>query len=336
MAVYTPLSESDLHAVLAQYDCGRYVSHTGITSGIENTNYFVHTLHAGTPRKWVLTVFERLSFAQLPYYLELTAHLAALGLPVSAPNRSLAGQLMITVQGKPAALAVCLPGGDVAQTTLQHCAAVGHLLAKMHNATPSFAMRQPNMRGLDWWQATVPTLYAHLAPEQAALLADELAVQSAYAQTAAYAALPRGAVHADLFCDNVLFAPDGTAGAIDFYFAGDDTYVFDFCVTVNDWCIDRNAKGISEGNLNLEKLQSFAAAYTAQRPMAAAELAALPTIARAAALRFWVSRLNDWFKPRAASQLVALDPTHFERVLRSRRDFPLSAMTLSAMNLGAL
>ncbi len=328
MAVYTSLTEIDLRNALANYDCGTYVSHAGITSGIENTNYFVHTVHNGAPRKWVLTVFERLSFDELPYYLELTAHLASHGLPVSAPSRTQLGKLMITLQGKPAALAVCLPGGDVAQTTPHHCAAVGHLLAKMHMATPSFALNQPNMRGLDWWQATVPTLFAHVTPEQAALLADELAAQSKYAQSPAYAALPRGAVHADLFCDNVLFAPDGSAGAIDFYFAGDDTYAFDFCVTLNDWCIDRNAKGISEGTLNPAKLSAFMTAYTAVRPLAASELAALPTMARAAAFRFWVSRLNDWFKPRAAAQLVALDPTHFERVLRSRRETPLSAATL--------
>lgn len=325
MAVYTPLTQSDVAAVLALYDCGAYVSHTGITSGIENTNYFVHTHHHGIARKWVLTVFERLTFAQLPYYLELTAHLSSQGLPVSAPNRTYSGDLMVTVHGKPAALAVCLPGADVAQTTPEHCAAVGHLLAKMHQATPSFDLHQPNMRGLEWWQATAPTLYAHIDAASSALLADELAVQTAYAKTPAYSVLPRGAVHADLFCDNVLFAPDGSAGAIDFYFAGDDTYVFDFCVTLNDWCIDRNAKGISEGTLNADKLRAFASAYSAVRPLSSAELASLPVIARAAALRFWMSRMNDWFKPRAAAQLVALDPTHFERVLRSRRATPLSA-----------
>jgi homoserine kinase type II len=39
---------------------------------------------------------------------------------------------------------------------------------------------------------------------------------------------------------------------------------------------------------------------------------------RAAALRFWISRLWDFHLPREASMLKAHDPTHFERVLRER------------------
>jgi homoserine kinase type II len=334
MAVYTTLSEHDVRHLLAQYHCGEYLSHEGITSGIENTNYYVNTRSNDKPsvvQRWVLTIFEVLTATQLPYYLELTAHLKSHGLSVSAPCRLKNGQLMTSIQDKPAALAACLPGQDVMPPTPEHCALVGTLLAKMHQASTTFTLRQPNLRGLTWWQNTAPTLYAHISPDMAGLLADELAEQTAYAASPDYTNLPWGAVHADLFCNNVLIAPEGNAGAIDFFFAGDDRYVFDLCVTVNDWCLQRDYDHLYEGDvihsngeLHSNRLSAFMQAYLKQRPLSLIEQAALPLMARAAALRFWISRLNDWYKPRAASQLVAHDPKHFERILRARRTTPFT------------
>ena len=51
------------------------------------------------------------------------------------------------------------------------------------------------------------------------------------------AAMPRGAIHGDLFCDNVLFEGNRVAGIIDFGFAATDFYAYDLAITVNDWCI---------------------------------------------------------------------------------------------------
>ena len=319
MAVYTPLSAADVAQFLAHYDVGTYLSHQGITGGIENTNYFVATSLAGTATEWVLTVFERLSAAQLPYYLELCAHLGAKDLNVTTPCRMTLGGLQGTLHGKPAALTQRLAGADCAAPSLAQIAAVGELLARMHLGTADFAHSQDNLRGLDWIAATTPKLFARVSPAIAGLLADELAEQQRFEKDAANKALPRGAVHADLFLDNVLFDVAGRAGAIDFYFAGSDAYVYDLCVTVNDWCIDRDAQGVSDGALNAAKQAAFMNAYSAVRPLSADEMACMPMVSRRAALRFWVSRLDDWYSPRAASQLQAKDPTHFERMLRVRR-----------------
>lgn len=334
MAVYTILSENDVRHLLDQYNCGTYISHEGITSGIENTNYYINTDclkdKEQTIHRWVLTVFERLNAQQLPYYLELTAHLKRHGLSVSAPCILNNGQLMTHIYGKPAALAPCLLGTDVMPPTTKQCAMVGHLLANMHQATHDFKLRQANLRGLNWWQTTAPSLYAYITPEMAALLADEIAEQTRFANSVDYAKLPLGAVHADLFCNNVLISAEGKASAIDFFFAGDDHYVFDLCVTINDWCLQRNYDQLNQGNsidsngmFDNERLHAFMQAYLSQRPLNLIEQASLPLMARAAALRFWISRLNDWYKPRAASQLMPHDPKHFERILRLRRLYPL-------------
>jgi homoserine kinase type II len=326
MAVYTVLDVSDCEQLLAHYDCGVYLRHVGIGAGIENTNYFLDTEGAHHGR-FVLTVFERLTAAQLPYYLEFSAHLAASGLPVPAPQRLKrgphTGQLFTLIKGKPAALVARVPGEDVIWPTADHCAQIGSMSARMHLAGKSFKLVQPNLRGLGWMLAQQQPLSAYLPQDVLALLGDELAQQSAFDAQQVRHPLPAGAVHADLFRDNALFEAGRLSGVIDFYFAGDDAWLYDFCVTLNDWCIDH-----ATGALDAPLARAFALAYEAVRPLSEAERAALPMMARRAALRFWISRLADWFMPRAAAVLTPKDPAHFERILTTRRQMPVNYSSL--------
>ncbi|MGE0332121.1 MAG: phosphotransferase, partial [Ramlibacter sp.] len=177
-----------------------------------------------------------------------------------------------------------------------------------------------NLRGLPWWNETVPVVLPHLDAAQAALLRAELAYQNHVAASAAYAALPRGPVHADLFRDNVMFDGGELTGFFDFYFAGVDTWLFDIAVCLNDWCID-----LATGAHHAPRASAFLQAYAAARPLSRAERSLLPAMARAGALRFWISRLWDYHLPREASMLKPHDPTHFERVLRQRVAQPVQA-----------
>jgi homoserine kinase type II len=221
-----------------------------------------------------------------------------------------------------------LTGGSELQPTAAHCAAVGSTLAKMHLAGRDFELSQPNLRGLSWWNETVPVVLPHLTDEQRQLIQSELAYQNHVAQSSAYKALPRGPIHADLFRDNVMFdTVDGQphlTGFFDFYFAGVDAWLFDIAVTLNDWCID-----LATGAHDAERAQNFMAAYGTVRPLTAAERELLPAMLRAGALRFWISRLWDYHLPREASMLQAHDPSHFERVLRGRVSPALSMNDLA-------
>jgi homoserine kinase type II len=199
------------------------------------------------------------------------------------------------------------------------------MLARMHLAGRSFEMQQPNLRGLPWWNETVPVVLPFLTPEQTALIQSELAYQNHVATFSAYGALPRGPIHADLFRDNVMFAvptepgqPPELTGFFDFYFAGVDSWLFDIAVCLNDWCID-----LPSGTADTERTHAFLDAYGQVRPLQAQERTLLPAMARAGALRFWLSRLWDFHLPREASMLKAHDPAHFERVLRQRIHQPL-------------
>jgi homoserine kinase type II len=202
------------------------------------------------------------------------------------------------------------------------------MLARMHLAGRDYNRQQPNLRGLPWWNETVPVVLPYLNESQAALIQTELAHQNHIAASSAYTALPRGPVHADLFRDNVMF--DGSAeapeltGFFDFYFAGVDTWLFDVAVCLNDWCTHHTEDSNADGTHDAAKAQAFIAAYQAVRPFTPAERQLLNPMLRAGALRFWTSRLWDFHLPREASMLQPHDPTHFERVLRQRVAHPVT------------
>jgi homoserine kinase type II len=313
MAVYTEVSIEDAQNLFAQLGLGEVSHLQGIQGGIENTNYFVDTLSEGASTRYVLTLFERLTHEQLPFYLYLMKHLAQRGIPVPDPQADKSGDVLLTVQGKPACVVNCLRGKSELVPTADHCATVGAMLARMHLAGRDYARSQPNLRGLPWWNETIPVVLPFLSDAQKQLIQSELAYQNHIAASSAYAALPRGPVHADLFRDNVMFEGSDLTGFFDFYFAGTDSFLFDVAVCLNDWCID-----LATGVAHPERQQAFLQAYAAQRPFEAAERQLLPAMLRAGALRFWTSRLWDFHLPREASLLKAHDPAHFERVLQAR------------------
>jgi homoserine kinase type II len=310
MAVFTEVSFDTAAALLARLNLGRLTELKGISAGIENTNYFADT----DGGRYVLTVFERLSFEQLPFYLRLMQHLARRGIPVPEPKADGTGEILHTVAGKPAAVVDRLLGAHHLQPSVGDVQQVGAMLARMHLAAQGFTLHQPNLRGLPWWEATVPTVRPYLSAEQDALICTELAHQREVAASEDHAALPRGPIHADLFRDNVMFFEGQLSAFFDFYFAGVDTWLFDVAVCLNDWCIELNS-----GQWVLERARALLHAYETVRPLQPAERRLLPSLLRAAALRFWTSRLWDYHLPREASMLKPHDPAHFERVLRCRR-----------------
>lgn len=309
MAVFTEVSEHAARQLLHRLNLGSLHELRGIEGGIENTNYFL-TSDQG---EFVLTLFERLTHAQLPFYLHLMRHLAHQGIPVPNPHADQQGDILLTLCDRPAAVVNRLRGKSQLQPAAVHCAAVGDMLARMHLAGRDYERQQPNLRGLAWWNETAPAVMPYIGADQAALLRSELAYQNHIAASSAYAALEQGPIHADLFRDNVMFDGDTLTGFFDFYFAGVDTWLFDIAVCMNDWCIDH-----ADGSHDAVRAHSLLQAYQSVRPLTAPERQLLPALLRAAALRFWISRLWDFYLPREAAMLTPHDPRHFERVLRHR------------------
>ncbi len=317
MAVFTPVSLDDLTDWATQFPLGKPLAIKGISSGIENSNFFL-TTETG---EYVLTLFEQLSFEQLPFYLNLMRHLAQRGVLAPAPIANQRGEILHALHGKPAAIVTKLEGACQMAPAPVHCAAVGAMLAKMHVAAEDFEIRQPNLRGLDWWNATTPAVLPFLDDDGRHLLRAEMHYQQTFATSDTYHQLPRGPIHADLFRNNVMFDGERLTGFFDFYFAGCDTWLFDVAVTVNDWCINQDS-----GELDLARVRAMLDAYHAVRPFTEAEQSAWQAMLRASALRFWLSRLYDFHLPRDAELLTPHDPGHFERILRQRIDHPAPAL----------
>jgi homoserine kinase type II len=313
MAVFTPVSHEQTQALLANYSIGELRSLTGISAGIENTNYFLDTDQG----HFVLTIFEVLKRDQVPFYVELMHWLAQNKVPVPLPQTRHDGQRISLLAGKPAIIVTKLPGQWVRDPSVQHCQLAAQTMGHIHLAGAHFAQRQPNLRGLSWWQTTAPGLMQFLSPAQQTMLNRALAHQTLLSESGQLKDLPSGPAHCDYFRDNVLFAEnEGSAvmgGVIDFYFAGCDHWLFDVAVAVNDWCIDR-----STGCLDELRTRAWLDAYRAVRPFTADEQRLWPDMLEAAALRFWISRLYDYFLPRPAQSLKPHDPSHFERILTLR------------------
>jgi homoserine kinase type II len=303
MAVFTSVSEAELTAWLGNYSLGQLLELQGIASGIENTNYFVTTSNG----RFVLTLFEILGADELPFYLNLMAHLARHGIPCPNPVADRHNQFLGMLNGKPACIVSRLSGKSTTAPSVAQCAAIGAMLGQLHIAGQSFSQVMPNPRGAAWRAASAPQVLPFLDVPQAALLESEAALHAQQDWTS----LPQGVIHADLFRDNVLLEENRVSGLIDFYFACSDALLYDVAITVNDWCT------YADGMLDASKAQALLRAYHTVRPLVNSESEAWPLLLRAAALRFWLSRLFDKYLPRDGELINAHDPSHFELILKN-------------------
>lgn len=309
MAVYTDISDAELEGFLAEFDLGGPLSCKGVAEGVENSNFVVET----TKGRFILTIYERrVREEDLPYFLGLMQWLAQHGYPCAEPMAGRDGRIYRHIRGKPAALVEFLNGLSVRRPTAAHCRGAGEGMAWLHQAAEGFPGRRVNDLGHDAWRPMFEGLRAaadDLKPGLAAVIDRDLDALAA----AWPAGLPQGAIHADLFPDNVFFQDGKFAAAIDFYFACDDAYAYDIAVGLNAWCFE------PDGSFNLTLARAFVAGYERRRPLSPAEKAALPILARGAALRFFLTRLADWGSTPEGALVKPKDPLEYERKLAVHR-----------------
>jgi homoserine kinase type II len=302
MAVFTRVTESEFSAWLNNYSLGSLLELQGIASGIENTNYFANT----TNGRFVLTLFEKLSAQELPFYLNLMAHLARHGIPCPSPVANQFDHYLGELKGKPACIVSRLAGKSLTLPSAANCAAVGDMLGQLHVAGQGFSEPMENPRGSAWRALTAHQVLPFLNPIDAELLRNEVD----FHQQHPLATLPQGVIHADLFRDNVLFDGERVGGLIDFYFACHDCLLYDVAITVNDWCMG------ADSTLDEVRTRALLDAYHRVRPFSAQEAPMWSIALRVAALRFWISRLFDLHKPREGELVNAHNPDHFKRILQ--------------------
>ncbi len=305
MAVYTEVTAEDLYALLERYDIGPLTAFKGIAEGVENSNFFLGT----DDGQFILTLYERrVSAADLPFFLGLMEHLSQNGVRCPTPVHDRQGRVLQTLSGKPAAIITFLPGYSLQKAQPSHCRAVGEVLAALHEAGRTFPRRRENALSLSGWAklfASVGGVADKLAPGMSAQLAhtlDALSVQ--WPQD-----LPDGVIHADLFPDNVLFLNAAVSGVIDFYFACNDLLAYDLAICMNCWCFEL------DGAFNVTKAKALFNGYNSVRRLEEEEICALPILARGAAVRFFLTRLYDWYNTPDTAFVKRKDPMEYWRKL---------------------
>ena len=306
MAVYTEISNKDLSNLVRKYDIGDAISAEGIVEGVENSNYLLKT----TVGSFILTLYEkRVNPQDLPFFLNLTEHLAGKGFTCPSPLRALDGKVLHSLSDRPAAILTFLNGKSPGRINLDHCAQLGAALAKMHLAGSDFTMTRSNALSVGAWGSLLESSLRS-AEDLRPGLAVELHTELITLEKNWPADLPKGTIHSDVFPDNVLFKHGKLSGILDFYFACTDLFAYDLAVCINAWCFE------SDGSFNVNKVQHLVTAYRYIRPLSGPEIEALPILARGAAFRFLLTRMFDWFFTPVGSFVNKKDPLEYFRKLK--------------------
>ncbi len=309
MAVYTEVADNDLITFMSGYALGDVLSFKGIAEGVENTNYLVHT----ETGYFILTLYEkRVRREDLPFFLGLMEHLSARGITCPTPIHDRSGAVLRELAGRPAAVMSFLEGMWPKRPTPAHCRALGGALARFHLAAADYDGARANALSVADWRALIEPAGAAADTQWPGITAEVLADLSAI-ETAWPDDLPRGIVHADLFPDNVFFLGDRLSGIIDFYFACRDMLGYDIAICLNAWCFEPDL------SFNITKARALMAGYRAVRPLEDREIAALPALARGAAMRFFATRLVDWINHPPGAFVKPHDPIAYLKRLRFHR-----------------
>ncbi len=303
MAVYTRVSAEEIGKFIERYDVGTLVSAKGIAEGVENSNYLIET----TSDRFILTLYEkRVDPADLPFFLGLLDDLGAAGLPVPPAIRDESGEQIQQLAGKTACLIKFLPGVSVSRPTPAQAEATGKALGQMHAATLDYRPRRTNSMGLASWQALAEQCGQQALDEISPGLHDHVAAELEYLSANWPEDLRISAIHADLFPDNVLMLGDEVTGLIDFYFSCTDFIAYDIAVTHAAWCFSDDG-----GDFDQQLSQALLSGHDRTMRLTAAERAALPVLARGAAMRFLLSRAFDWINTPPDALVTRKDPAAF-------------------------
>tara|TARA_B110000858_G_scaffold60716_1_gene70587 strand:+ start:33 stop:992 length:960 start_codon:yes stop_codon:yes gene_type:complete len=306
MAVYTNITKSELNSFLALYNIEEIVNFTGIKEGVENSNFLLE----GRSTKYILTIFERRTDENdLPFFFNLMNHLNDNEIKCPQVIKDKSDNLYNSIKNKPAVITTFLDGTSIKKISPKHCGELGENLAKFHLASNNLKIKRDNSLGIKDLNKLVFEINKLNLREHANLVTI-INNEYNYLKDEIPFNLPSGIIHADLFPDNVFFIEDQLSGIIDFYFACNDYYAYELAICLNAWCFERN------NEFNISKAKSFLHQYNLIRKISAEELKSLPILARAAALRFLLTRLYDKIYHNKNDLVSTKDPKEYYEKLK--------------------
>lgn len=311
MAVYTNVTEQEAIHFLQEYEIGTLVTLKGIAQGVENSNFLLIT----TTGKYILTLYEkRVKEQELPWYLELMAHLVENGISCPLPVNNKHGNALFILNDRPAAIVTFIEGKEIGQILPKHCFALGVAMAKLHQAGDGFCRSRENGVGPQSWSALLMNSAGHghdALIEEIKPVLDEIIA----GWPSVDINLPRGQIHADLFPDNVFFQHDQFSGFIDFYFACTDFLAYDLAIAFNAWCFTEDGVCITQ------RSEALLAGYQSIRPLSDEEKEYFIVFSMGAALRFLLTRLYDWIHTPSTALVTPKDPNPYLYRLRYYQAF---------------
>ena len=301
MAVYTPVSKSELSEFIHNYELGEIISLTEITEGVENSNFILKT----SLSSYILTLYEkRVSPDELPFFMNLISELYNSKISCPKPIKDKHGDVINKCAGKYATIVSLLDGKTAQFTNLERCSQIGKMLAKLHLATSKIALTRANPLGPDSW------LEILLATDDSDTDLPETLLRQAINHITQIISswpksLPSGLIHGDLFPNNAMFIDDTLTGIIDFYFACTGFFAYDLAICLNSWCFE------SDGSFDSSKAMSLISSYQTERTLTQDELNALPILSQGAAARFFATRYYDWHHTPNDALVQRHDPMEY-------------------------
>jgi homoserine kinase type II len=307
MAVHTRLTRLEIEDHLKNYQLGNLIDFKEIIEGIDNSNFFLTTEKG----KFILTIFEsRINKNDLPFFINFKLHLAKRGVSCPCPIHDNQGLAIVDLKNKKSAITTFLNGTTPQKITQNHCFDVGKILAQLHLAAADFSEIRENDLGINGFSSLF-SKFEHLLENYQKNLKKEILENLDFLTKAWKFNLPRAAAHLDLFPDNVFFDENQkVSGVIDFYFAANDSLIFDFAITVNAWCFDE------ENNFDEKKFLEMLRGYETLRKFSAEEKYFLKIALIGAAMRFLLTRLHDMFFTPKDSLVKVKNPQEYLEKLR--------------------
>jgi homoserine kinase type II len=319
------LSEQQLHAYAEAFGLGSLQEIHPIAAGSVNTNYRL-VCSGGS---YFLRVNEAKGEADVDYEVALVDHLRAAGVPTAGPVFTRDGGVAIAHPAGPISVFHWVPGEPVsaAEVTPHHTEALGRHLAELHIAGSAFARHRPQPYGeVELWRRMDRIQQATLGDEVLEPLTPRLREALVRWSSERSGELPAGAIHADLFCDNVLWRGPSLAALIDFEQAGDGPWLYDLAVCLHSWCF--SAPEQPDAYLG-ERALALVRGYESVRPVRPAEREALFAEASWAALRFTVTRITDFhLRPAAGLRVEKEFGRYWRRYQQLQRLGPEGLATL--------
>ena len=307
MAVYTKINKKDIFYINKKFNIEKIISFKGIKQGIENTNYLLISKN----KKFILTIFEkRVLKNEIPFFMKLMDKLNYSKINCPKPLRTINGNYLIKLKNKTACIVSFLEGKDKEKLNPKNCFEIGKIIARMHLVTKKMKIYRKNSMGIKNLDPLLKSIKfkSNKSNNLKKFLVNNLKnIKKNWPKK-----LPNGIIHGDLFIDNIFFKKNKLSGVIDFYFAGNDFFMYEIAICINALCFDKKK---SKFEINKQKIKNLIKGYESIKKISLKEKKALNILCKGAAIRYLLTRLYDYSNTPKTALIKIKNPNEYYQKL---------------------